>query len=174
MGPRHATAIGGGLLAALCLVACGEVIWIDPEVNYGDEELYVPHGDPAVELGFYSEQLYEPLTEGGECFVVHGLQGGMWTMPAVRITGIAQEAHIACTLTTAEGERVGITDEDVTFVLATDGWLEIQTYPIRVYRHPDAGAVEELFGEPGTLECSVVDSAGRGANTSMDIVFAQG
>ena len=168
-------------LAGLALFAFGcdahvETIYVDPIVDFGDAEDYVPSGKPTVDLGFYVEQLYLPLDDGDECPVVHGLQGGTWSMPALRSLGIDMKTDVLCTIITEADEQVGKAETNETFVLATDGWLEVQAMPIRV-RHaaPNKQApIDDLYGQTATLSCTVTDDEGRSDTVAREIVLSEG
>ncbi|RLB47287.1 MAG: hypothetical protein DRJ42_25710 [Deltaproteobacteria bacterium] len=101
------------------------VVDVDPLVDYGDQPAYVPEGEPEMEFGYYLEQLYLPLRDGDGCPIIFGFQGGTWTMPAVRVQGIASLAELDCSLITAVGEVLGDVVSEERFYLAPDGWVEI-------------------------------------------------
>ena len=160
---------------ATLLVGCGgdvEKRYIDPKVDYGDELAYEPTGDPVVDLGFYVEQLYRPLANGDSCPVVHGLQGGTWSMPAARIRGIASPARVVGSIVTEQGQRVGEVDAEERFFLATDGWLEVQSLPIPV--EDESGTISFLYGQSAVLECTVTDAEGRSAHRAVHVVLTEG
>lgn len=173
MGMRAAA-----FFAALLLVGCGRevILLVDPEVTLPDGGGYTPMGDPVVEIGFYNEQLYAPLETGGACPVVHGLQGGTWTMPAVRIKGMDTPATVSCTLQTATGENLGEVSSQLDFFLANDGWLEVQSYPVPVAHEApnEADPIDDLYGAEATLSCDVTDEDGRSATTAMEVVLEEG
>ncbi len=163
------------LVAIGCTVPACETTLIDPAVDYGDEPPYVPEGEPHLELGYYTEQLYAPLEEGDACYVIFGLQGGTWTMPALRASGVLADLVVQCSLTTDAGEPLGATDEPQRFYLAPDGLIEVQAFPVPVTHAPprEADPIDDLFGQRATLECRVVDTEGREATASVDCVLEQ-
>ena len=174
-----------GLLSALLLVVVVVVSplgcdlqthYLDPITDYGDKPSYVPTGTPVLEVGFYVEQLYVPL-EPGEAFpIVYGLQGGTWSMPALRIRGIAAQALVVCTATTVAGEEVGSTETEANFAWAYHGWLEVQAFPIPISHPPpnDSESIDDLYGQTATLICSVTDSEKREASVSIAIILMEG
>ena len=93
--------------AAACEVVVGYRL-VDPPVDLEalDFDIEIT-GDPGLDMGFYHEQLYEPMHDGDDCPVVNGLQGGTWVMPALRIEGIYPFADAACSLVMETGEVVG-------------------------------------------------------------------
>lgn len=160
-------------LALACASLGCETTLVDPMVDYGDEPPYVPEGDPHLEIGYYTEQLYAPLEDGDTCFVIHGLQGGTWTMPALRTAGVLADLRVQCSLTTAAGELLGATDEPQRFYLAPDRMLEVQAFPIPVTHAPprEADPIDDLFGQEATLDCRVTDDEGREAAASARCVL---
>lgn len=88
--------------------------------------------------------------------MVHS-QGGTWVMPAIRTTGIGPIPEVECRIETRSGERVGVVVGKTHFYLATDGWLEVQAYPIPiVHAAPNQAApIDNLYGVEATLECEV-------------------
>jgi len=175
-----ATRVLNAFTAMLVLLgACTqEVIYrqVDPSVDYGDEEGLLLTGDPEVELGFYSEQLYRPLSHGDDCPIVRGLQGGTWTMPAVRIRGIGSPAVVACRLVSANGEVLGQTNARERLVRTPDGWLELQTYPVPVQHAAplEAAPISDLFGAAATLSCSATDNAQRTSSSQVRVMLREG
>ncbi len=159
---------------SFALIGC-ETVLVDPVVDYGDEPPYVPEGDPHLELGYYTEQLYAPLEDGDACYVIHGLQGGTWTMPALRANGVLADLVVQCTLTTAAGELLGATDEQQRFYLAPDRLIEVQAFPVPVtHAAPrEAEPIDDLFGQEATLDCRVTDDDGREARARVDCVLEQ-
>ncbi len=149
---------------------------VDPNVDYGDELAYVPSGTPTVEVGFYVEQLYKPLKNGDSCAIVFGLQGGTWTMPAVRIIGIASPANVTAQLRTDAGEVLGDVESRETFFLATDGWLEIQALAVPAQHAPpnENKPIDDVFGKPGKLTVAVTDDDDRSADFSVSVVLDEG
>lgn len=168
------------LLAALLPLASCEVdtqvIYVDPVVDFGDRAAYVPSGKPTVDIGFYVEQLYLPLGEEDDCPVVYGLQGGTWSMPALRTLGIDITAHVICSVVTDGGEVVGAADVQESFVLATDGWLEIQALPIEIRHAPphEADDIDDLIGQGATLSCTVTDDADRSDTRTLHVTLSEG
>ena len=154
----------------------GETIrYVDPPVDRGDAGQFEPTGTPEVDIGFYVEQLYVPLYDGDPCPIVQGLQGGTWTMPAVRTQGIGTPADVTCSLVTESGVTLGsATSEAHTFYLATDGWLEVQSFPVPVEPPDDAAGLEALYGQSATLGCTVEDAAGRSATRNVQVVLSEG
>lgn len=169
-------------LLALALSAasgCDRVVgyrWVDPPVDIGDHGPDPVTGEPTVALGFYQEQLLDLLHDGDPCPVVHGLQGGTWTMPAVRTTGIGSPAEITCDLETDDGELVGHVVTQQTFVLATDGWLEVQAFAVPVVHAPpgEMAPIDDLYGVHATLTCGVSAGPEREASQVSKVVLVEG
>lgn len=167
------------ILAALCVAGCDVVVgsrWIDPKVVPFEVQTEIIDGEPTVELGFYIEQLYAPLADGDDCPVVWGLQGGTWTMPALRIKGIAPRARVTCSIVTQQSaETVSLVEADVVFYLASDGWYETQAMPLPiVHAEPhEADPIDDLCDQDGTLDCSVVDEE-RGATMTVEVHLVEG
>ena len=152
------------------------LLQVDPTVDYQDESISFPPGDPTLTIGFYSEQLYEAMTEDSPLYVIHGFQGGTWSMPAVRTRGIASPAMVACSVTLESGEVLGTTESMEPFQLTVDDWLEIQAYPVPVRHEPpnEFEPIADLYGLPAMLACTVEDSEGRGAGSALMITLTEG
>ncbi len=153
-----------------------ETLYVDPAVDVAVTANYVPEGEPAVDVGFYVEQLYKPLADGDECPVVHGLQGGTWTMPAVRIRGIDIQAKVRIDVVTETGEQVGMLEQSVAFVLADDGWVEVQALPVPIQHAPpnESAPIDDLFGQKATMTVHVEDAEGRAADKTVSVVLSEG
>lgn len=169
VGALALTALGGG---------CDRVVGfrlVDPPIDVGDAGPSVPSGEPTVSLGYYAEQLLDRLQDGDGCPIVHGLQGGTWTMPAVRTTGLASPATITCDVLTHDGELVGHVEALQPFVLATDGWLEVQAFPVPIVHAPPNQAlpIDDLYGAHATLTCAVHEG-GRSASQAVEVVLVEG
>ena len=93
--------------------------------------------------------------------------------PAVRTTGLGGYPRVACHLDTAAGERVGDAVTQVRLYLATDGALEVQSFPIAIHHAPPRQDedVDDLGGEPATLTCDLDDLAGNSASAAVDVVL---
>lgn len=159
-------------------LGCGDVeeVLVDPEVDYSDEPAYVPQGDPEMDVGFYVEQLYQPLSSGDEMPIVFGLQGGTWSMPAIRVKGLDLEVDVTARLEIGDGDVLGETQATQNLVLANDGWLEVQALPIPVEYAIDDEQVdlEDLYGVDATFTVEVEDSEGRRTQIERSVVMAQG
>lgn len=178
----HRRTLGGALgalvtLAPLLLGACERVIgyeWVDPPISLGDAAGGDADGAPPhVELGFYEELGYRALRDGDPCPIVFGLQGGTWIMPAVRATGLGGYPRIGCRVETDAGERVGEATTQVRLYLATDGALEVQSFPIAIYHAPPRQDedVDDLDGQRATLSCDLDDLGGRSAGVAVRVVL---
>lgn len=152
------------------------VVDVDPQVDYGDLPAYVPEGEPRMEIGYYVEQLYLPLRDGDGCPVIYGFQGGTWTMPAIRLQGVASLAELECSLVTDADERLGDVVSEERFYLAPDGWVELQAHPVPAAHPPprELDPVDDLYGMGATLRCAVTDPDGRTADFSVACVLEEG
>lgn len=166
---------------------CGALVWgcdpevivryIDPPITVEPRPAFDPDHEPYVEVGFYDEQLYVPLETGDSCPVVFGLQGGTWSMPAIRTLGIAPLSFIECSITMSDdGEEVGYAAQDAIFYLAVDGYLEQLAYPIPVMHVApnEADPIDDLFGRSATLGCSVTDTEGHSETAVVEVVLDEG
>ena len=155
---------------------CVEYVDVDPETSWDAATTQSTYdGEPAVELGFYQEQLYTKLEDGSPCPVVYGLQGGTWTMPALKTLGITPMAWVDCTIVTESGEVVGETALRSQFFRGTEDYFEIQSFPIPVFHTGEATGdpVDDLYGQMAVLSCSVLGDAGRTATYSVRIVITE-
>lgn len=160
---------------AMCVMMSGcdqtpIVVYVNPKIELGDytSELKV-EGPPTVVIGYYIEQLFAPLEEGGHCFVAYGVQGGTWTMPAIRTTGIGSPVTVTCRLVMEDGEVVGEVTSDTPLFITPDGFLEIQAFPVPVQHAPpnEADPIDDLYGALGTLTCTVSDQEERADTLSI-------
>ena len=172
------------ILALLALAWPGLACDAEPELRYVDPpvKLAAVHGvepvagDPAVEIGFYAGQVFAPLAEGGDLPVIHGLQGGTWTMPAMRLTGIGSPATVMCLVTTDGGEAVGRANALARFFASPGGALEIQFFPIEI-RHAapaETSPIDDLYGQKATLDCTVTDRQGRTGRITRSVTLVAG
>lgn len=174
---RPAQIAWGVLLAgvAACTTACGDVRYVDPVVNYGDEDPYQPTGTPELDLGFYVDQLYGAIEDGSDVRIIFGRQGGTWIMPAVRARGVAVNVTVNASLVTASGEELGQVSTAQQLSLATDGWLELQILPIPARHAPpnEADPIDDLYGQEAHLSVNVIDDGGRTAERELTVILAQ-
>ncbi len=160
------------------LVACSSCIdvFVEPFVaDYGDTPTWTPQGQPKLDLGFYVEQLYAGLNDGDALHVIYGTQGGRWTMPAVRLTGLPLEVSLECSVTTSTGEVLGTLSGAQRFVVAPDGWAEMQAIaiPIQHAAPNEALPIDDLFGKEATLRC-VATGPDSSATRALRLVVVQG
>jgi hypothetical protein len=145
------------------------------------ESGYTVEGEPTVRVGFYVDGEFAALRDRDPCIVVQGLQGGTWTMPAVRARGIEQDVAIRATLTTTVGELVGEVDalDSLDSVIELEGeptWVEARRFPIPVdHAAPNGGeSIEDLYGQEAILEISLEDDAGRIAEQAVTVTLTEG
>ena len=166
----------------LSLAGCGgapeeDVRLIDPPVSVPTPTDDLPiAGEPSVQLGYYVDQEYDPISDGDPCVVVHGIQGGTWTMPSVRTTGLRRQATIACSIVTERGEKVSEVTTRALFVLTHERLLEVANFPIPVHHpHPRAGyPIDDLYGLSADLSCTVSDAEGGVAHFQSLVVLSRG
>ncbi len=159
----------------MCTSACDvEIVYIDPPVKLLAAPSAVADGPPYLELGYYLGSGYEPFKDGAPIPVVNGLQGGTWTMPAVRTRGLGTYAELTCTLMTDVGELVGYVSAKTKFYFNSSGDLEVGNFPIPVY-HPDRpqDTIHDLFGAEATLSCSLANDADK-AHFEVRLVISDG
>ncbi len=174
--PRAST-LPLALLASSWASGCDvETVYVDPPVVQDGSVKIEVTGDPFIEVGFYNEQLYKALSSQGDCPIVHGLQGGTWSMPAIRTQGIARQALLSCSIVTAEGETVGEAALDASFYATTDGFFEVQAFPIPIKHEDDEATpeIDDLFGTAATMTCFAEDSEGRSDATSVEVILTEG
>jgi hypothetical protein len=173
MPPRCAPAL---LLAGLSLCGCGESKKDPPpdaEAPFTLADGAVPA--PEVQLGYYYEKEYDPFEEGDDCPVFNALQGGTWTMPAVRLRGIASPAQLVASLVTVDGEVLGEIDQRHAFSSQIqEGWVEIKRLPIpATHALPNEDdPIDDLFGQRATLTLSATDEDDNSAMDSVEVVIA--
>ncbi len=179
------------VVAALCCVAaCGAEYpcdnpvvllsvdsqaqcYFDPPVRISESSIITPlGGEPTLELGFYSEQLYEPLADGDD-LPLGEPQTGAWVMPALRTGGLGMRAAVRCSLDTLDGDRLGRTHVAVTFNLLVDGHFEYAVLPIAIAGAHGMADVQHLVGSGVLLECTVTDKEGKFASSSVSLFFTE-
>ena len=173
--PRYAMLLLVPFLFTACDVAV-DTRYVDPTIQLAPGYVVATvEGDPFVELGYYDEQLYKALEDGGDCPVGFGLQGGTWTMPAVRTQGIAALATIMCTLVTEAGESIGEVNAKQQFYLTPDGFLEIPFFPVPVtHEEPNQeDPITDLYGQMATIRCSVEDGDGNTSSATVNVVIVE-
>lgn len=166
-----------GVVLASGAVGCStETVYIDPPVDRSGQGSDVVTGDPLLVIGFYEEQLYTELEEEGECPIVHGLQGGTWIMPALRIQGIGSPAATQCRVTLDDGEQVGAAAAVEDYYVGGDGFLEVTAFPVPInHSAPGAGpGIDDLFGQGAEMWCRVEDEEERGAELTVAVTLVEG
>lgn len=175
LAARH-TVAAAALAAVLALTACGDELihWIDPPIRLSGEAGDAIGGPASLDVGFTTSAGYTSLADDDGLVVIHGLQGGTWTMPTVRTRGVASFALVTCTITTAAGERVGAVDARTRFFPSADGPLEVAGLPIPVnHADPDL-PIDDLYGQRAALDCAVEDDAGQRAEAAFDVTLEAG
>jgi hypothetical protein len=148
----------------------------DTTVRAG-QETWLVEGEPYVEIGYYYEQVFQPLVKNGDCPVGWGIAGGIWTMPALRTKGIASRATVECSLTMASGEEVAkVKAAEQNFFLSLDGFLEVTAFPISVsHAKPnDDDPIDDLYGQNADLWCKVTDAQGGSNESKLSVVIVKG
>lgn len=165
------------LWSALLLAACapvGEEVFVDPPIVGADLGVRPDSRvslTATLELGLYREQLYSPFHDGDACPIVRGLQGGAWVIPAVRATGLLARVDVACTVMTADGERVGLVEQTSRLRRGREGVMEIQTLPVPIAHEGDRARdpIDDLYGVRATLTCTLGDANGASARAAVDV-----
>ena len=160
-----------GLVFSACDV---EILYIDPPIKLVQETIDLPSGPPELEIGFYEGGSYRSLEDGASLPVVHGLQGGTWTMPAVRSRGLGTYAELVCSLVTASGEQVGYVGAKTKFYFNGAGHLEVANFPIPVF-HPDRpqDSIADLYEVEATLTCTL-ENEEDAATFEVALVISEG
>ncbi len=166
-------------LLGLAALRCDtELHYVDPPILVQQSELAVS-GPPGVQLAYYDATGagLAPVVDGVEVAIVDGLQGGTWTMPAVRTTGISSPATVECSVVTDAGEQVGVVKTRTKFYATKDGsrMLEYRSFPIPI-RHaaPNANApIADLTGQRATMGCTVTDKELRSASHSAHVMLVK-
>ncbi len=81
-----------------------------------------------------------------------------------------------CELTTVAGVLAGEVNANTRFFLATDGVLEVQSFPIPVGHDGNGNKepIDYLYGQRATLYCRVEDSEGRSDETLVEVTLVPG
>lgn len=157
-------------LAGTSELAC----YVDPPIVVNQDHIVEPkEGPPEVILGVFSEQIFTEFEAGDDLPLGPGLQGGVWTHPAIRLVGIGSPARVECSLTvTSTGEVAGFVNAKSIFYLAPDGALEVHGMPIPV-RADNAEPWRTLVTQPAVLRCEAEDDLDRAAELSVDVVIVE-
>ena len=157
-------------LAGTSELAC----YVDPPIVVNQDHIVEPKaGPPEVLLGIFSEQIFTEFEAGDDLPLGPGLQGGVWTHPAIRLVGIGSPARVECSLTvTSTGEVAGFVNAKSIFYLAPDGALEVHGMPIPV-RADSAEPWRTLVTQPAVLRCEAEDDLDRAAELSVDVVIVE-
>lgn len=172
---RLATARALGLvaIAGIALGGCDETLihWVDPPVKLASAGSDADEGPPELMIGFSGEGGFATLEAAPALVVIHGLQGGTWTMPTVRTRGVGSFATITCQVTTDAGEAIGAIEARVKFLPSLDGPLEVLGFPIPIaHAAPnEAQPIEDLYGQGAIIACAVADGAGRAADATYHV-----
>ena len=108
-----------------------------------------------------------------------GSQGGTWTMPSVRIVGVASPALVSGTLVvapdSAASEVLGRSEHEYQFARSADGALECRTVAVPVQHAPPRQfeAINDLYGRTATLSITASDAAGRTATSSTSVTLVE-
>ncbi len=165
-------------VALFGVMACGDVVYeyIDPPFTIEGEDTGGTSGPAEVDMGFEANGAFTSLAEDDRLQVIHGLQGGTWTMPTIRTKGLDSFAEISCTVTTeAASEEVGRVVVKSKFFPSLDGPLELRGFPIPInHAPPNEGAdIDDLYGQDATFECTITDDAGRSQTESLAVVLTE-
>lgn len=165
--PLEATA-----LACALLVGCADevIVWRDPDVRIADATIG-HHGPRALVVGLGEGEAFVPLADDPTLAIVHGLQGGTWTMPTLRAETLASSLAVSCTLMSGD-EALGRTEVTTPTRPAAPGWVEVARLPIPVtHAPPDTHLpIADLDGAAATLRCAV-SAAGASAASDDDVVL---
>ena len=174
-----------GLLALalgtlVALVACDSVVdwrYVDPPITLAEDNSSLGE-PPQVSIGFKSVDtgVFEAMQDGDPLWVVHGTQGGTWTMPTLRTRGIGPLATVSCQLVTASGEMLPGAHTITRFFRTPDGSAEVPNFPIPVWHaSPREGEpIDDLYGQQATLSCGVDDGDGHAGETSVEVILESG
>ena len=167
-------------VALACLAGCTDIVtvWVDPPVYVGARSgAVVIEGDPSLRIGYLRNDDFTDLTDERIFHILWGLQGGYWSMPEVRVTGLGDPQpsggatmFMTCRLTADTGEV--LSDLDVKARLyGGDGYLYAPNYPIPVTRQPPQSPddVSELDGVGARFECAVRDNDDRSASVTTNV-----
>lgn len=144
----------------------------------GDAQLSAP-GEPRIALGYYVDGVYQPLSATGEARVMWGTQGGTWTMPSVRLWGIASPALVAGTLLltpgTGESELLGRSEHEYQFERSAEGFLECRLVAVPVQHAPPRqfAGIRDVYGQAALLSLTASDAQGRSATSSSSVTLVE-
>lgn len=147
------------------------VRFVDPPIDLS-ESAGAESADAAVAIGSYDGQAFAEWHDGSDCTLIHGFQGGVWIMPAIRIQGLSSPAKVKIRLSVDGQEPISDVSSKANFLLAEDGWLEVLAFPARI--DYATWKIQELYGLDGLLEVTVVDGEGRTAVVELDVVLVEG
>ena len=179
---RHvATWMSVAAILAVSVAGCSdEVVYIDPVVDQVAATVqYEPQGKPKLELGFYDEQLFDRLEAGDRVAMPEQAQGGVWVMVAVRARGLELSLNTECMIALPSGLVVGSATDRLQYSVASDGWIEVQFFPIPIAEQyndpaePDVATIADLYGRRADLSCTVAQGDGVGASLTVRVTLAR-
>ncbi|MFO0748569.1 MAG: hypothetical protein U1F43_23330 [Myxococcota bacterium] len=163
------------LAIAVVGASCGDetVLYVDPDValdggTSGPEALTIGFTDPGPPTVFTDLATVPTLR------VIHGLQGGTWTMPTFRIDGPVPAVTVTCSVTTGV-EEIGVLSRKVGTHLMGDGQVEIPFLPIPIRHAPPrvTDPIDDLDGVAASIDCTVEGGGGRARATYAVTVDVQ-
>jgi hypothetical protein len=126
-------------------------------IGCGGSEPEVP---PEISMGFFELTGYRELYGGAECPIIDAVQGGKWTMPALRARGFDNTGEfisIQCTIKAPDRTLISQIDNRARLRdprRLEDGW----TKEIPIVPMPIPGA-ERYFNTTAILQCTVTEPA---------------
>jgi hypothetical protein len=162
---------------AAVISGCEErIVFVDPPIELEVRADAGGGGDPRLILGIFREQFFTPLQSGGSLPIIAGFQGGDWVMPAIRAVALAGAVDADATVTTADGEVVGILENAQDRLQPTaDGLAEIVGLPIPI-RHAAPRAsdpIDDLYGKMARLDLSLTDNGGTSASERLEVQLVE-
>lgn len=125
-----------------------------------------------MELGFRVDGEFHPVEDGGTWFVVHGFQGGLWTMPTIRARGFLDKADLDLRLVADDGEILGALSLRQRLSPAGGGWWQIRDLPVSV--DLPVSDLPELAGRGAVVTCTLADDVGTVITRELDVVLDEG
>lgn len=140
------------LTEALCAVGCALLVACG---SSADEEPPCRAAPARIELGRLQQGKFDAFERGDTVSVIHGVQGGTWIMPSIRLLEAESGGDFDARLALEDGTLLGETRRpNARLTPAEDGGLVMQFLPVPVSNEPEMPEVNSVDGASALLSVS--------------------
>lgn len=156
-------------VGAVVLISCGTAGRGETE-DQAHKECIGPTA--SIEIGRLASGNFTPFEASEVVSVVHGVQGGTWIMPAVRLTDAEDGGDMDARLTFEDGTLLGeIHRARLRFATAADGSQVLQFLAVPVSDDPDTPALAVVDGASADLQLSYTATCGTNLTESFSVTL---